>query len=494
MVRACRLVAALAAAMAMAAAFASLAMGARPAGDIVFVVDGSSSMRAELNSIRDRVDQIVSELESRLDARFALVAFGGSIPEAPNGEPRAMSSLADAASFQHALGEFQSAPRSGGSNEPGLDAVRFAMSELPGFRAGAGTCAIVFTDESPSFVADQSTDLSRALLALNARDGVFFGVTKPGHPVTGATYGPEAGSLAEVTGGAIFELDEFATDPSAVLDALLKACGRAVEQHASAAAFGAVPTSGLAPLSVSFSGTADPSTTSYSWDFGDGSKSQGRNATHTFEGAGTFRVVLTAKGPAGEATATLDIEARASGPRVVKASDCTIVGTAASDRLVGTPGDDVICGFAGDDVLLGRAGNDALAGGLDDDRLLAGKGRDWLSGQLGRDTLIGGRGRDILLGARGPDRLNGGPGNDKLRGGRGSDHLVGNRGSDILIGGFGRDILIGSAGRDTLRGGRGNDDLLALDGKVDTVDGGPGRDHGWLDARDQARRLFRSFT
>jgi len=450
-------------------------------------------MRNELDSIRDRVDEIVAALEKRLEARYALIAFGGSSAAAPNGEPRTIASLADAATFARAFDDFQSSSASAGaSQEPGLDAVRFALSEVSGYRAGAGACAIVFSDEAPSFVEGQAADLASALGALNAKSAVFFGVIKPGNPVTRATYGPEAGSLAESTGGAIFEIDDLAADPGAVLDALVEACGREASRRASAAAFEALPTTGVAPLGVSFAATTDPHTTSYVWDFGDGTTSNGTNVSHVFKRAGTFRVTLTAIGATEEVKAELDIEVRAGGPRIARPSDCTIRGTAGPDLLVGTAGDDLICGFGGDDVLRGLAGNDALAGGLGRDRLVAGPGRDWLAGQLGRDVLLGGRGNDILLGAKGADRLNGGAGNDRLKGGSGADRLVGHSGRDTIYGGSGHDTLIGSGGRDQLRGGNGNDKLFAADGFIDIVDGGRGQDRGELDRLDRSRRL--SFT
>lgn len=478
----------------MAAAFASLAQAGRPSGDIAFVIDGSSSMKSEIDDVRDRVEQIVTALEGQLEARYALVAFGGSIDGAPNGEPRALTPLTDAATFGRALDDFDTAPSTGGSNEPGLEAVRFALNDLPGFRAGAGSCVIVLSDESPSFVQDQATDLARALDALRARDAVFFGVIQPLHPVTRDTYGPNEGSLTSSTGGQIFDIDDFADDASAVLDAVLGACGRAAAERASDAVFSTVPTSGVAPLAVSFSARTDANATSVRWDFGDGTSSDDTDPRHVFQRAGTYRVVLTVESAGGTDTAAVEVEVRARGPRIVKLSDCTITGTAGPDLLVGTARSDAICGLGGDDVLLGRGGNDALAGGSGHDRLVAGAGRDWLAGEAGRDVLLGGRGKDILLGARGADRLTGGPGDDRIRGGFGNDRLVGNGGRDVLHGGFGADILIGSRGRDRMLGGAGADQLLAVDGKADTLDGGPGVDTGRLDPQDKARRLFFTFT
>jgi PKD repeat protein len=59
----------------------------------------------------------------------------------------------------------------------------------------------------------------------------------------------------------------------------------------------ASPTSGDAPLAVSFDGTgsSDPDSDplSYSWDFDDGNSDTGATASHTFNSAGSYDVVLT---------------------------------------------------------------------------------------------------------------------------------------------------------------------------------------------------------
>lgn len=70
------------------------------------------------------------------------------------------------------------------------------------------------------------------------------------------------------------------------------------------AQFTANPTSGAAPLSVSFDagGSSDPNgeALSYDWNWGDGdSNGSGISAGHTFESAGTYFVALTVTDPGG---------------------------------------------------------------------------------------------------------------------------------------------------------------------------------------------------
>jgi hypothetical protein len=64
------------------------------------------------------------------------------------------------------------------------------------------------------------------------------------------------------------------------------------------ASFTATPTSGLAPLTVTFDGTASAAfggglVDSWVWSFGDGSAASGAIVTHTFMQPGSYTVVLT---------------------------------------------------------------------------------------------------------------------------------------------------------------------------------------------------------
>ena len=63
--------------------------------------------------------------------------------------------------------------------------------------------------------------------------------------------------------------------------------------------FEAIPTSGAAPLVVTFTPTAPGSPESFAWDFGDGGTSTEREPTYTYTSSGTYTVILTVKYPEG---------------------------------------------------------------------------------------------------------------------------------------------------------------------------------------------------
>jgi len=71
-----------------------------------------------------------------------------------------------------------------------------------------------------------------------------------------------------------------------------------------AAAIGATPTSGTAPLTVQFTDLSLGQVTARTWDFGDGSGSQAANPSHVYSAAGSYTVSLTVTGPGGSNTAT----------------------------------------------------------------------------------------------------------------------------------------------------------------------------------------------
>ena len=80
-----------------------------------------------------------------------------------------------------------------------------------------------------------------------------------------------------------------------------------------AANFSGTPTSGAAPLAVSFTDLSTGSPTSWSWNFGDGGTSSAQNPSHTYTGAGTYTVQLTATNACGSNTNTKSAYVTVSG-------------------------------------------------------------------------------------------------------------------------------------------------------------------------------------
>ncbi|MFA5414208.1 MAG: PKD domain-containing protein [Methanoregula sp.] len=69
--------------------------------------------------------------------------------------------------------------------------------------------------------------------------------------------------------------------------------------------FTGAPTSGTAPLTVSFTDRSTNYPTAWNWSFGDGSSSNLQNPNHTYSNAGTYTVSLSATNSAGSTTKTM---------------------------------------------------------------------------------------------------------------------------------------------------------------------------------------------
>ena len=70
------------------------------------------------------------------------------------------------------------------------------------------------------------------------------------------------------------------------------------------AAFSATPTSGTAPLTVTFTDASTGAPTTWAWTFDDGATSTAQSPSHTYAAAGTYTVVLTVTNAGGSDTET----------------------------------------------------------------------------------------------------------------------------------------------------------------------------------------------
>lgn len=71
------------------------------------------------------------------------------------------------------------------------------------------------------------------------------------------------------------------------------------ENKPPASSFSATPTSGTAPLDVSFTEQSTGEVTSWRWDFGDGASSELRNPSHQYQRLGSYTVSLRVSGTGG---------------------------------------------------------------------------------------------------------------------------------------------------------------------------------------------------
>jgi M6 family metalloprotease-like protein len=106
------------------------------------------------------------------------------------------------------------------------------------------------------------------------------------------------------------------------------------------AVISATPTSGYAPLAVSFSGSgssdSDGSIVSYSWNFGDGTSGTGATAAHTYASAGAYTVLLTVTDDrGGKGTATTAITASQDPARVIRVGDIVLSVVTSSKNKAG---------------------------------------------------------------------------------------------------------------------------------------------------------------
>jgi Ca-activated chloride channel family protein len=209
-----------------------------PPVDIVFVLDVTSSMRAEMNGVKSGIQRFVTALTSRgFDAQVGLIAFGDRF--LPGGEPRLLQF--DGSPLTRNLEKFRSEVSTlrlvngGDPPESSLDAVVLA-THLP-FRREAAKVLLLITD-APPHVPDRETKTIDAAATRLRKAGI-----SQLHIVTTRTDRPVYLPLQKAAPGDFFPLSSTASG-RAGFERILPSVGtriaeRATEGVASRHRFGA---------------------------------------------------------------------------------------------------------------------------------------------------------------------------------------------------------------------------------------------------------------
>jgi PKD repeat protein len=139
---------------------------------------------------------------------------------------------------------------------------------------GSAPLMVVFTDASSGLPTSWAWDFGDGQISTLQNPSVTY--TAPGTYTVSLTASNSSGADAEI------KVDYVA-----------------VSAAPPAAEFSGSPTSGLTPLSVSFTDLSTGDVTSWLWDFGDGGTSALASPSHDYVLAGTYDVTLTATGPGG---------------------------------------------------------------------------------------------------------------------------------------------------------------------------------------------------
>jgi PKD repeat protein len=204
------------------------------------------------------------------------------------------------------------------SSTPTYKAIRLYRN-YDGNRSTFGDTSVAASVPDPdslsAFAAVRSSDGALTVMVVNK---VLTGPT----PVTLSLAGFAAGAAAQAwqltSANAIARLADVAVAGSALTATVptqsvtLFVIPPGGSNRPPAAAASASPTSGVAPLAVSFDGTGssdpDGSIASYAWSFGDGASATGATATHTYASPGSYTAALTVtddRGATGSTTVSI---------------------------------------------------------------------------------------------------------------------------------------------------------------------------------------------
>jgi hypothetical protein len=193
--------------------------------DIVWLLDTSGSMSADIADVKARIGQFnTAMVNAGIDAHYGLVEFGGTSGNgSTSGTATLFQDIVNFTTFTAAGNPFSLSSASGGGNERGSLAVTTALAAS--FRPGSVKNLILVTDEDDdSSVAEfnaANTGLGNANALFN-----FIGCPSPlPSPTTCAGSGNNTNSrygvLASNHGGAAFSIDEFRTNGDAFFQSFI---------------------------------------------------------------------------------------------------------------------------------------------------------------------------------------------------------------------------------------------------------------------------------
>jgi PKD repeat protein len=163
----------------------------------------------------------------------------------------------------------------GSDNETKSGYITISLGPVANFSAtplnGAAPLSVSFTDQSTGNPTSWSWDFGDGISASTARNPVYT-YNNAGVYSVSLTVANNDGSDNETKTGYISVSPVLGAD------------------------FSGSPQSGPAPLTVSFTDLSTGNPYSWSWSFGDGSYSGGKNPTHTYNNAGVYTVYLFAVG------------------------------------------------------------------------------------------------------------------------------------------------------------------------------------------------------
>jgi len=206
-----------------------------PKGDIVFVFDESGSFYDDHEIVKANLNLIVTLLEDVIDYQFGLVGFGAYRGHGNGGrtvfagEPHIHQTLtSDMMQFSESLKSLIRV----GKAEYGFNAIELAASDRLGYRSDAASCIIMITDEDADFSEEYPVTKMDAITAIRQAEAYFLGVVEFDEGETLSQYGPLAGSIAQETGGKVFDIYEFREEPVLVLRDIINSCIQRVQEVA----------------------------------------------------------------------------------------------------------------------------------------------------------------------------------------------------------------------------------------------------------------------